>query len=250
MINRSVCVETAPDQLANRDGNANQPLRGETPPHARRRFQSAFTLVELLVVIAIIAILAALLLPALSSAKAKAQAIPCRNNLKQWGLATHLYATDNQDYLPKNGSSSGNSTKDGWYVDLPKEMNFPIYAAMPWRTNATIDPGNSVWICPGNTRRSNGNNLFHYCLNQNVNGIGSSNQVKMTSIRLPTAAVWLYDNGGLAPVAQMNNVHTNLHSHGAQFVFLDGHVALFKVSAYRNSSGNAITNNPDLVWFP
>ncbi len=213
----------------------------------RRNVVRAFTLIELLVVIAIIAILAAMLLPALSKAKDKAKAIACRNNLRQWGLATHLFATDNADYLPKNGSSSGNSTTDGWYVDLPNTMNFPIYAKMAWRTNAAIDPGNSVWICPANTRRSNGNNLFHYCLNENVNG---TNQVRMTSIRLPTATVWLFDNGGLAPVAQMNNVHTNLHSGGAQFVFLDDHVALFKASAYRNSSGNAITNNPDLVWFP
>jgi hypothetical protein len=129
-------------------------------------------------------------------------------------------------------------------------MGFPIYAEMPWRTNAAVDPGNSVWICPSNTRRSNGNNLFHYCLNENVNGVGASNQVKTASIRLPTATVWLFDNGGLAPVAQMNNVHTNLHSRGAQFVFLDDHVALFKVSAYRNSSGDEITNNPDLIWYP
>jgi prepilin-type N-terminal cleavage/methylation domain-containing protein/prepilin-type processing-associated H-X9-DG protein len=211
------------------------------------KFSRAFTLIELLVVIAIIAILAAMLLPALSKAKDTAKGAACKNNLRQWGLATQLYATDNGDYLPKNGSSSGNSTTDGWYVDLPKQMNFPIYADMPWHTNAAIDPGNSVWICPSNTRRSNGNNLFHYCLNENVNG---TNQVKMASIRLPTATVWLFDNGGLAPVAQMNNVHTNLHSGGAQFVFLDGHVAQFKVSAYRDSSGNAITNNPDLVWFP
>jgi len=209
--------------------------------------QRAFTLIELLVVIAIIAILAALLLPALSRAKAAAKAATCRNNLKQWGLATQLFVLDNEDHLPKNGSSSGNSTTEGWYVDLPNVMNFPIYARMPWRTNDTIDLGHTVWICPSNTRRSNGNNLFHYYLNENVNG---TNQVKITSIRLPVATVWLYDNGGLAPVAQMNNVHTNLHNHGAQFVFLDGHVTLFKVSAYRNSSGNAITNNPDLVWFP
>jgi len=211
----------------------------------------AFTLIELLVVIAIIAILAALLLPALNRAKATAQAVVCRNNLKQWGLATQLYATENQDYLPPDGSASGSSVNAGWYVDLPKELSLPIYAQMPWRTNAAIKPGHCVWICPSNPRRSNGANLFHYCLNEHVNGSGSGNQVKLTSLRRPTAIVWLFDNGGLAPVAQENNVHTNLHNCGAQFVFLDGHVRRFRNTAYWNfATGKGITNNPELVWFP
>lgn len=211
-----------------------------------------FTLIELLVVIAIIAILAGMLLPAVAKAKAKTRTIACLNNLRQWAQAMQMYTFENDDYLPPEGTGTGLNKQTGWYVALPKQMGFPDYYQMPWHTNAAAPVGRSLFICPANPRRSNGNNLFHYCMNEHIDETGTEDhRVKLSSVPNAASVVWLFDNGKLAARAQQNNVHTNIHDGGANFAFLAGHVQRFRNTEYWDFKANkGRTNNPLLVWQP
>jgi len=96
---------------------------------------AAFTLIEMLVVIAVIAILAALLLPAMARAKEKARSVDCLNNLKQWVLAFSIYGEDNE-FIAREGSRrdgtvrldnwanvSDPANKDVWYNALPPYLS-------------------------------------------------------------------------------------------------------------------------------
>ncbi len=85
-------------------------FRGYHPPPSI----CGFTLLELLVVIAIVSLLAGLLLPALAKAKTRGKRIACVSNLKQFGVALHLYAGDNGDRLPPNMDGKGIPQGDNW----------------------------------------------------------------------------------------------------------------------------------------
>jgi prepilin-type N-terminal cleavage/methylation domain-containing protein len=174
-----------------------RPATGLFGQHARAG--AGFTLVELLVVIAIIAILAALLLPSLGQAEAKARSTQCASNLHQWGLAYRMYADDFNDYLPRRGQGVQTlaliTRPDDWFNALPpyfKQLSYQEAVAANQRPRAKYQ---SVFICPEATDPG-GTYFLCYGMNMNLSPWNLPLATKYAEVVQPASVVALGEGPG------------------------------------------------------
>ncbi|HYG22498.1 MAG TPA: prepilin-type N-terminal cleavage/methylation domain-containing protein [Verrucomicrobiae bacterium] len=233
----------------------------------QRRRLWGFTLIELLVVIAIIAILAAMLLPVVERGKTSSQRVGCLNNLRQWGIGTALYSTDNADWLPMESAIDGINTWEVtrqpfavgvWYNAMPEVMKtrkMSDYAETP--SSQFEFYSRNVFHCPRARFSDVAATYPNFSLAMNSKLMGDfesttpagsfdsfARQIRITSIQEP-ARTALFLDAGVAGEQQLSSLQPpytgqpkafasqfpGRHTRGGNILFVDGHGSFLRGDA-------------------
>jgi len=222
-----------------------------------------FTLIELLVVIAIIAILAALLLPALSSAKQRAWRVVDVNDLKEFGVALNLVAGDDEDRLPWANWLSGElaTQPQGWLYALDASASGPAQFKVDTGSFWPLLKQQKMYFCPSDNTNSplfkmRGQQISSYVMNGAVCGFGQGTSLKLSRMPPSGVAFWecadntpqenqtLFNDGASSPDENTSVRHGTV----APFSAFDGGARTMKLTAWSALADSAAAN--DLWCYP
>jgi prepilin-type N-terminal cleavage/methylation domain-containing protein len=226
---------------------------------SRKRRVAGFTLIELLVVIAIIAILAAMLLPALSKAKQSSYRVVDLNNLKQFGIAMNLVAEDNSDVMPWPNWASGEQVdhQEGWLYALDPAATgaarFKVQTGSFW----PVLGNQKIYYCPSDNTNSalfqlRGQQISSFVMNGAVCGYarGLNPPLKLSQLPPMGVAFWecanntaednmtWFNDGASAP----NENTSARHGKVAIYAAFDGSARLMQLSAWAVKMRESVAN--------
>jgi prepilin-type processing-associated H-X9-DG protein len=217
-------------------------------------------MVEILIVIGLIGLLMGLLLPAVSKARRAANQVACASNLRQWGLAVHMYANENHGFLPRRGQGVGITEQidrpSDWFNALPLMLQLEPYMDLAAKGHIVRPGMSSIWICP-EASDTETPNYWSYAMNMGLS-VWEANQNegqpdKITGVGEITTLVFMTDSQGehcsVFPSMFPDGYNpTPRHNKCVNICFLDGHVAAF--TGISIGCGTGLVDRPDVQWHP
>jgi len=214
-----------------------------------------FTLIEMLIVIAIIALLSALIFPALGRAREGARTKVCLSNMKQLGLGFQQYVQDNGRRYPGAGAYQSWNNNGSWVTGVDNSPLANLTTFVPTAATADVKRGAifsyvksaAVYVCPSNSdAKTKGVSYSMNC------AVAFMSDVRVTE---PTDVVILVDedknNDGFfyavdanSPTNRSTDSLTTLHNGGGNLLFADGHAKFYRMNAFPLASNNDATYGP------
>lgn len=208
-------------------------------PASARKSSEAFTMIELLVVIVIIAILAALLWPALGRTKESAWSIQCLNQMRQISLATRLYAEDNTDEFPRSQHSAFANRQLPWERAIAPQLGMAGSSTTAW-TNFL----NGLYHCPKDEKLAHLSYGFNYFFEvgaeddypgkpqtwRKLSGIAKPNTTIIYAEITIAADHVMPALGWLTGADAANELATKRHKQKSNYAFVDGHTELLRLN--------------------